>query len=260
MEWYYAAGQERRGPFDEETFNSYVANGTITDATLVWNKTMKDWVRYGDISSGNSMQTSVGSAQTAEKKICSECGRAYPPDELVSYGKSLICSACKPTFLQKLREGVTASENMEYAGFWIRFGAKVIDILILGAFNMFLGFIYSAFFMSAMVDPSTVDPENIQKLMIPSIIMSLLQWAFAMFYPTWFVGKYGATPGKMVCKLKVVTPENEQVSYWRAFGRYWGEILSGLIFCIGYIMAGFDSEKRALHDRICSTRVIRSDD
>jgi uncharacterized RDD family membrane protein YckC len=39
-------------------------------------------------------------------------------------------------------------------------------------------------------------------------------------------------------------------------GRFSAEILSGLIFYIGYIMVAFDSEKRALHDRICNTRVI----
>jgi uncharacterized RDD family membrane protein YckC len=33
-------------------------------------------------------------------------------------------------------------------------------------------------------------------------------------------------------------------------------IVSGMILLIGYIMAGFDNEKRALHDRVCDTRVI----
>jgi uncharacterized RDD family membrane protein YckC len=33
-------------------------------------------------------------------------------------------------------------------------------------------------------------------------------------------------------------------------------IVSGIILLIGYIMAGFDDEKRALHDRVCDTRVI----
>ena len=31
-----------------------------------------------------------------------------------------------------------------------------------------------------------------------------------------------------------------------------------LILGIGYIMAGFDEQKRTLHDRICDTRVIKS--
>jgi len=76
-------------------------------------------------------------------------------------------------------------------------------------------------------------------------------------YATFFIGKYAATPGKMACKLKVVTSDGGQVSYARAFGRYFAEFLSAIIFFIGYIMAAFDEEKRALHDRICDTRVIK---
>jgi uncharacterized RDD family membrane protein YckC len=72
------------------------------------------------------------------------------------------------------------------------------------------------------------------------------------------VGKFAATPGKMACKLKVVLPEGDRVSYARAIGRHFAKYISGLILGIGYIMAGFDEQKRALHDRICDTRVIKS--
>jgi hypothetical protein len=32
--------------------------------------------------------------------------------------------------------------------------------------------------------------------------------------------------------------------------------LSGLTCYIGYIIAGFDEQKRTLHDHVCSTRVV----
>jgi uncharacterized RDD family membrane protein YckC len=44
----------------------------------------------------------------------------------------------------------------------------------------------------------------------------------------------------------------------RAFGRYFAKMLSWFTLAIGFIIAGFDVEKRALHDYICSTRVIRT--
>ena len=53
-------------------------------------------------------------------------------------------------------------------------------------------------------------------------------------------------------------PNGGPIGLGRAFGRYFAKILSGLILMIGYIMAAFDSEKRALHDMICDTRVIRA--
>jgi uncharacterized RDD family membrane protein YckC len=78
----------------------------------------------------------------------------------------------------------------------------------------------------------------------------------AIGYETFFIGKYGATPGKMACKIKVVTADGGKVSYLLAFGRYFAKVLSSLTCLIGYIMAAFDDEKRALHDRICNTRVV----
>ena len=62
----------------------------------------------------------------------------------------------------------------------------------------------------------------------------------------------------MAFGLKVVAPDGSRISYMRALGRFFAEIVSGLTFSIGYIMAGFDSQKRSLHDRICATRVIRN--
>jgi uncharacterized RDD family membrane protein YckC len=78
----------------------------------------------------------------------------------------------------------------------------------------------------------------------------------AVGYETFFVGKFGATPGKMACKLRVITAEGAPVSYARALGRYFSKLVSYLTCSIGFIIAGFDDEKRALHDRMCNTRVI----
>jgi len=72
-----------------------------------------------------------------------------------------------------------------------------------------------------------------------------------------FVSRFGATPGKMALDLKVIRPDGGPLSLGRAVGRYFAKIVSGIILAIGYIMAGFDSQKRALHDMICDTRVIR---
>jgi uncharacterized RDD family membrane protein YckC len=89
-------------------------------------------------------------------------------------------------------------------------------------------------------------------------ILILIQFAINISYEVGFLGRFGATPGKMACKLKVVTSSGAPISYGRALGRYFASLLSGLILFIGYIMAAFYDEKRALHDRICDTRVIKA--
>jgi uncharacterized RDD family membrane protein YckC len=90
-----------------------------------------------------------------------------------------------------------------------------------------------------------------------TVIVALFGILIAASYNVFFVGKYGATPGKMALKLKVVRADGSSLTYGRACGRYFAELLSSLACMIGYIMAAFDEEKRALHDRICDTRVIR---
>jgi uncharacterized RDD family membrane protein YckC len=89
-------------------------------------------------------------------------------------------------------------------------------------------------------------------------LASLINIAIAACYEAFFVAKLSATPGKMVIGVKVVRPDGSRVDLGRAFGRYFAKLLSGLILCIGFIMVGFDSQKRGLHDMICDTRVIKS--
>jgi len=61
----------------------------------------------------------------------------------------------------------------------------------------------------------------------------------------------------MACQIHVVTPYGGKISYARALGRHFAKFISSMTLAIGYIMAGFDDEKRSLHDRICETRVIK---
>jgi uncharacterized RDD family membrane protein YckC len=167
----------------------------------------------------------------------------YFDDELIQFGDALVCGKCKPLFVQKLKEGVTVAEEMVYAGFWIRFGAKFIDGIIVGVVGFALGFLGSFIVRHAVV---------------ATVLENVLSFALSVAYATYFVGSYGATPGKMACGLKVVRPDGEKISYARACGRFFAEFVSSLTLAIGYIIAAFDGEKRSLHDRICDTRVIKA--
>ncbi len=84
----------------------------------------------------------------------------------------------------------------------------------------------------------------------------LIQFALSLAYEVYFLTTKGATPGKMALGLKVIRADGGPISAGLAVGRYFAKILSGMILWIGFIIAGFDSEKRALHDHICGTRVV----
>jgi uncharacterized RDD family membrane protein YckC len=194
-----------------------------------------------------------------ETRYCSECGRAAAADELAHFGDRLVCPYCKDAYAQKLREGVAPAAVVSYGGFWIRFVAYLIDTIILMVAMGIVQFAVLGSFMSfPHFDPQT-RPETLIAPMLGMIgVLSLFSIAIGCTYESFFVFKYGATPGKMALSLKVVRPNGEPVDLGRAVGRYFGKILSGIILYIGYIIAGFDSEKKALHDMICDTRVIRT--
>ncbi|HEY5639440.1 MAG TPA: RDD family protein, partial [Dehalococcoidia bacterium] len=69
----------------------------------------------------------------------------------------------------------------------------------------------------------------------------------------------GATPGKMLMKLKVVDEHGDQVKIDKAILRYVGYWVSTLTLLIGYLMIAFRKDKRGLHDLIAGTRVIRTE-
>ena len=187
--------------------------------------------------------------------ICSQCGRNFPEDQVINYDDKKICAACKPLFVQKLQEGVVLPGMQNYGGFWIRFLAKIIDGVILSIAQWVIMIPVSMLIMPSMMQSSEQFPTPGFFLFIG--IQVLIGITVPLAYNTFLLGRFGATLGKMACRLKVVTPEGEKITYMRAFGRFFAEMISYIILMIGYIMAAFDDEKRALHDRICSTRVVK---
>ena len=240
MIWYYQQENQQRGPVSDSDLDELLRSGTIRPETMVWREGMPNWTSYA--------QAKGGAANPAGTIVCSECGRPFPPGDVIQYGDRHICAACKPAFMQKVREGVpTMVGALDYAGFWIRFAAYFVDSIINGILGALIGFV-----LGMAMQPTT--PEATFQV---QIISTAFGFVVGLAYFVFFNGKYGATPGKMVCGIKIVTAEGEPIGYPRALGRYFAAILSGLICAIGYIMAAFDDEKRALHDRICSTRVVK---
>ncbi len=257
MEWYYAKNDKQIGPFDDREFASRVAAGEIRGDTLVWNESLDKWTPYSAVrgdtppapeQAGGGLQIETGDGPAAGRlEKCSECGRTFPADQLVTLGGARVCADCKPIVLKKLEEGVGNTWDWRYGGFWIRAVAKITDWILAGLLN------YGIAIPLSFAIESSSNPMAAAVLSLFKIVVSV---GVSATYATYFVGRFGATPGKMACGLKIVCADGSRVSYARAFGRFCAEMLSGLLFYVGYIMAGFDDEKRALHDRICGTRVV----
>ena len=148
-----------------------------------------------------------------------------------------------------------------YGGFWIRFVAKLIDGIILGVASLILFIPVLILFGGGAALSTGLGDGRGSMLFAPAMVgafaISRLVWlALSVFYDAYFLSKHGATPGKMALGLKVIRADGGPISPMLAVARHFAEWVSAVIFMIGYIMAGFDPEKRALHDRICETRVI----
>jgi len=140
-------------------------------------------------------------------------------------------------------DGYTQMNNKEYAGFWIRVGATLIDTIIL----MIVLFIPVSFFMGA---ESYANSDPFTDL--------LLNFIIPMAITVWFWRKYLATPGKMALRLKVVDAvTGDKMSTGQAIGRYFAYIPAMLPFCLGLIWVGVDERKQGWHDKLAGTVVIR---
>ena len=247
MSWHYVdeAGNQA-GPVEENAFQLLVREGKISPATHVWRQGMSEWQSYGSVA---------GSAPApAEMVVCTVSGKSVPKDEAVQIGGAWISQAHKAEYLQTLKEGVSLPGARHYAGFWIRFGAKIIDGLIIGIPGALIQGAVMALLIHATAKGAAADSKPVFLAMGVSF---LINFSLGVSYSVFMVGKYGATLGKMACGLRVVRAGGDPLGYGLAAGRYFAELLNAITLYIGYLMVAFDDEKRGLHDRICNTRVIK---
>lgn len=260
MQWYYVMDGKRTGPVTDAELKALYQRQQINADTLVWRQGMKAWTALGRLlrkksapepaSAAAAPSAAAQAAEALEDETptarCTECGGRFAEDDLLRLGDALVCARCKPAFTQKLKEGVTPVGGLEYAGFWIRVGAKLIDGILLSILFKILGI---PFRMAMAANPA--HPWGAFSLYLLGIM------GISAGYNTFFLGKWGATLGKMACGLKVVLPNGQPISYLRSFGRYFGQLISDIIAILYLMVAADRNEHRALHDWICSTRVIR---
>jgi uncharacterized RDD family membrane protein YckC len=253
--WYYVENGQQRGPVVDADLDTLRREGKINSETLVWRDGMENWLPLSQVQPSLATAAPAVGATTGAGGgvICSECGKVFPVSEVIRYGNVWVCANCKPVFVQKLREGVTVSSGpLEFAGFWTRFAAYFVDSIITGILGAIVGGVIGAVMGAAGAMKGGA--AGIIAVQLTAMIVSL---GIRAAYFIYFIGKDGQTPGKKMCKIKVVNPDGTQVSYGKATGRFFGYILSSMICGFGYFMAGWDEEKRALHDRLCDTRVIK---
>lgn len=133
-----------------------------------------------------------------------------------------------------------------YAGFWIRAVALFLDSVILAIPIGILWFVF-------WPDPS--DPGSGNLFFAASAVVGLKIFYFAGLWAS----PMQATLGQKMCGLRVISDRDDpRITFSRAVGRLFAMALSSLTLGIGYIMAAFTERKRALHDMIAGTCVVKA--
>lgn len=122
---------------------------------------------------------------------------------------------------------------MEYAGFFRRLGAMIIDALIL------------------------VVPSLILSGMGGSAGFGLSILIGIAYKPIFESSAISATPGKALMDIVVVSEAGNQINFKTALIRYLCSFFSMLALYIGYFMQPFTAKRQTLHDMIAETVVIR---
>jgi uncharacterized RDD family membrane protein YckC len=199
---------------------------------------------------------------------CSNCGQAFAvvaaPQRAPMMSASVAAPIAGGVAAVPVYAGSAAVPRVEYAGFWLRFLAFLIDNAVMG-----IGFVLiliPLIFLTGLggfigeIHPNE-DMNDIGVFMLFALLflaatVSLL-WTW-LYHALMESSGWQATVGKRLLGLVVTDMGGQRVSFGRATGRHFAKIITNMVPAfIGYIMAGFTEKKQALHDMLAGCLVLR---
>ncbi|WP_088049561.1 RDD family protein [Virgibacillus dakarensis] len=137
-------------------------------------------------------------------------------------------------------------EDYKPAGFWIRFFANFID----GVITMLM-----AFLIALLLNDQEFFNNRLEETSRSEDIANLI---YVVIFVIIFTGsKFKGSLGKLICQIQVLNYRDmTQISLLKSIGRAFAYVISAIPLLIGFMMAGWNKEKKALHDIICGTRVV----
>lgn len=232
--WFYASNGEQAGPISEPELLRFVQMGELNQDSLVWHRGLPDWQPLIE-----ALPSAFLSDAASPQAVGMEAFRDLnSPASDLDHGRSPLLSYAQ-----------------NYAGFWIRFAARIIDNLILIVPLRLAGMVVMKLFPAT---PLPIKPEDVTpEMLLPMLLTIVINTVLAGAYEVFFLSEYGATLGKKAMGLRVVTEEDgKQLSVGRSIGRYCASLLSGITFGIGYLVAITDRKKQTLHDKMAKTVVV----
>ena len=238
MQVWIGRNGERFGPYTDDEVRQWMRDGTCQIDELGWHEGVTDWRPLGELFP-DARPVAADSAA---------------PDDIVPPPPF---AAAPPPFL-----GVTDVAGPDFAGFWLRFGAWVIDYIILmvpfTAISLSMGLGAA---MSQLLSQMETDQQaaiEAYAIAIKPITFVLLVIGFA-YYAFFESSKWQATPGKMAVGIRVTDVDGNRLGIGRAAGRNAVRLANAFTFFVPlvfYVTAAFTQRKQGVHDLLASTYVV----
>lgn len=156
----------------------------------------------------------------------------------------------------------------QYAGFVSRLVAMLIDLLIIGAVNIILGWIFS--FLLNLTGITIVDCEFDFPNMFSGVsifldtvwctvfvlVIPTTYFLFIIGYPILLWTLVGQTIGKYVMGVRVVRMDGKRVTLFTAVRRLIGYAVSFFVLGLGFFWILASNQRQGWHDKIAGTYVI----
>jgi uncharacterized RDD family membrane protein YckC len=237
MEVWIGRDGERHGPYKEVDVRQWLRSGEVSPSDLGWYEGMADWQPLSSLFP-DAVETAAPPAFT-------------PPPPIAPRAMDVPESS--------------AAALADYAGFWKRVAAYVLDAIVLWLPNMLVSGMLGAneaaeIYLKAKLAAGS-DPQlaleafnNYFHALGPALLaQTIITW---LYFALCESSAWQGTLGKRLLGIRVTDIDGHRISFMRATGRYFGKLLSAFILCVGFLMVAWTQRKQGLHDLLAQTLVL----
>lgn len=182
---------------------------------------------------------------------CNKCGTKMIEGE--NFCQSCGTTALARNSIQTFHEPLDFSKT-DYAGFWLRVAAWLLDTIFLLILVSIISFISGLILgLILVIISSLMELQDVLLDVVIDIIVIVVPW---LYYTLMEWSSMQGTLGKKIVGIKVTDLNGNRISFGRATGRHFGKFLSS-IFSIGFIAVIFTEKKQGYHDLLTRCLVVK---